>query len=85
MCGSVPSWKASWPNPGPASSCIDPDPGSRHAAVQLCDPGEHDDHHHDDKDHDHAAHDHGSHDEGHEGHHHEGVDPHIWLGPTQAR
>lgn len=20
----------------------------------------------------------------HEGHHHEGVDPHIWLGPTQA-
>lgn len=25
------------------------------------------------------------HDEGHEGHHHEGVDPHIWLGPTQAK
>lgn len=47
--------------------------------------GEHDEHHHDDKDHDHAAHDHGSHDEGHEGHHHEGVDPHIWLGPTQAK
>ena len=22
--------------------------------------------------------------DGHEGHHHEGVDPHIWLGPTQA-
>lgn len=30
---------------------------------------------------------HGDHDhdhDGHEGHHHEGVDPHIWLGPTQA-
>lgn len=27
----------------------------------------------------------GEHDEGHEGHHHEGVDPHIWLGPTQAK
>lgn len=26
------------------------------------------------------GHDHGD----HEGHHHEGVDPHIWLGPTQA-
>ena len=36
-------------------------------------------------DHDHAAHEHGDHDEGHEGHHHEGVDPHIWLGPTQAK
>ena len=30
---------------------------------------------HADEDHDH---------DGHEGHHHEGVDPHIWLGPTQA-
>ncbi|WP_268012446.1 zinc ABC transporter substrate-binding protein ZnuA [Aeromonas veronii] len=40
---------------------------------------------HDDHDHDHAAHEHGDHDEGHEGHHHEGVDPHIWLGPTQAK
>ncbi|MFM5583462.1 zinc ABC transporter substrate-binding protein ZnuA [Aeromonas veronii] len=40
-------------------------------------------HNHDD--HDHAAHEHGDHDEGHEGHHHEGVDPHIWLGPTQAK
>lgn len=37
---------------------------------------------HDSHDHDHTAHDH---DEGHEGHHHEGVDPHIWLGPTQAK
>ena len=43
----------------------------------------HDSHNHDD--HDHAAHEHGDHDEGHEGHHHEGVDPHIWLGPTQAK
>ncbi|MFQ1713061.1 zinc ABC transporter substrate-binding protein ZnuA [Aeromonas veronii] len=43
----------------------------------------HDSHDHDD--HDHAAHKHGDHDEGHEGHHHEGVDPHIWLGPTQAK
>ncbi|BEE03349.1 MULTISPECIES: zinc ABC transporter substrate-binding protein ZnuA [Aeromonas] len=45
----------------------------------------HDSHDHDD--HDHAAHEHGNHDhdEGHEGHHHEGVDPHIWLGPTQAK
>lgn len=40
---------------------------------------------HDYDDHDHAAHEHGDHDEGHEGHHHEGVDPHIWLGPTQAK
>ncbi|MGH1391483.1 MAG: zinc ABC transporter substrate-binding protein ZnuA [Aeromonas jandaei] len=39
----------------------------------------HDGHQHDD----HAAHDHG--DEGHEGHHHEGIDPHIWLGPMQAK
>jgi zinc transport system substrate-binding protein len=30
------------------------------------------------------AHDEHGHD-GHEGHHHEGVDPHIWLGPDQAR
>ncbi|MEH8147941.1 zinc ABC transporter substrate-binding protein ZnuA [Aeromonas veronii] len=45
----------------------------------------HDSHAHDD--HDHAAHEHGNHDhdEGHEGHHHEGVDPHIWLGPMQAK
>ncbi|MGL6361785.1 zinc ABC transporter substrate-binding protein ZnuA [Aeromonas veronii] len=43
----------------------------------------HDSHNHDD--HDHAAHEHGDHDEGHQGHHHEGVDPHIWLGPTQAK
>ncbi|MGL4891506.1 MAG: zinc ABC transporter substrate-binding protein ZnuA [Aeromonas veronii] len=43
----------------------------------------HDSHDHDD--HDHAAHEHGDHDEGHEGHHHEGVDPHIWLGSTQAK
>ena len=45
----------------------------------------HDSHDHDD--HDHAAHEHGNHDhdEGHEGHHHEGVDPHIWLGPTQSK
>ncbi len=43
----------------------------------------HDSHDHDD--HDHAAHEHGDHDEGHEGHHHEGVNPHIWLGPTQAK
>ncbi|WP_421340438.1 zinc ABC transporter substrate-binding protein ZnuA [Aeromonas veronii] len=43
----------------------------------------HDSHDHDD--HDHAAHERGDHDEGHEGHHHEGVDPHIWLGPTQAK
>ncbi|HHQ4937105.1 TPA: zinc ABC transporter substrate-binding protein ZnuA [Aeromonas veronii] len=43
----------------------------------------HDSHDHDD--HDHAAHEHGDHHEGHEGHHHEGVDPHIWLGPTQAK
>ncbi|MCF5893443.1 zinc ABC transporter substrate-binding protein ZnuA [Aeromonas veronii] len=43
----------------------------------------HDSHDHDD--HDHAAHEHGDHDEGHEEHHHEGVDPHIWLGPTQAK
>ena len=43
----------------------------------------HDSHNHDD--HDHATHEHGDHDEGHEGHHHEGVDPHIWLGPTQAK
>ncbi len=45
----------------------------------------HDSHDHDA--HDHAAHEHGDHDhdEGHEGHHHEGVDPHIWLGPTQAK
>ncbi|MFQ2049343.1 zinc ABC transporter substrate-binding protein ZnuA [Aeromonas veronii] len=43
----------------------------------------HDSHDHDD--HDHAAHEHGDHDEGHEGHHHEGVDPHIWLGPTQSK
>lgn len=43
----------------------------------------HDSHDHDD--HAHAAHEHGDHDEGHEGHHHEGVDPHIWLGPTQAK
>ncbi|MGY3923651.1 zinc ABC transporter substrate-binding protein ZnuA [Aeromonas jandaei] len=41
--------------------------------------GSHDGHQHDD----HAAHDHG--DEGHEGHHHEGIDPHIWLGPMQAK
>ncbi|MFQ1653499.1 zinc ABC transporter substrate-binding protein ZnuA [Aeromonas veronii] len=40
---------------------------------------------HDHDDHDHAAREHGDHDEGHEGHHHEGVDPHIWLGPTQAK
>lgn len=40
---------------------------------------------HDHDDHDHAAHEHGDHDEGHEGHHHEGVDPHIWLGPMQAK
>ncbi|MFB2831629.1 zinc ABC transporter substrate-binding protein ZnuA [Aeromonas jandaei] len=39
----------------------------------------HDGHQHDD----HATHEHG--DEGHEGHHHEGIDPHIWLGPTQAK
>ncbi|QWL64217.1 zinc ABC transporter substrate-binding protein ZnuA [Aeromonas jandaei] len=39
----------------------------------------HDGHQHDD----HAAHDHG--DKGHEGHHHEGIDPHIWLGPMQAK
>lgn len=31
------------------------------------------------------SHDSHDHDEGHEGHHHEGVDPHIWLGPTQAK
>ncbi|MFM4777496.1 zinc ABC transporter substrate-binding protein ZnuA [Aeromonas veronii] len=45
----------------------------------------HDSHNHDD--HDHAAHEHGDHDhdEGHKGHHHEGVDPHIWLGPTQSK
>lgn len=43
----------------------------------------HDSHDHDD--HDHAAHEHGDHDEGHEGHHQEGVDPHIWLGPTQSK
>lgn len=43
----------------------------------------HDSHDHDD--HVHASHEHGDHDEGHEGHHHEGVDPHIWLGPTQAK
>ncbi|MFQ2006612.1 zinc ABC transporter substrate-binding protein ZnuA [Aeromonas veronii] len=45
----------------------------------------HDSHDHDD--HEHAAHEHGDReqDEGHEGHHHEGVDPHIWLGPTQAK
>ncbi|MGY3911683.1 zinc ABC transporter substrate-binding protein ZnuA [Aeromonas piscicola] len=36
---------------------------------------------HADEGHDHDGHD--GHD-GHEGHHHEGVDPHIWLGPTQA-
>ncbi|WP_421272437.1 zinc ABC transporter substrate-binding protein ZnuA [Aeromonas taiwanensis] len=41
----------------------------------------HDDH----DDHDHGAHEQGDHDEGHEGHHHEGVDPHLWLGPTQAK
>ncbi|WP_429110069.1 zinc ABC transporter substrate-binding protein ZnuA [Aeromonas media] len=43
--------------------------------------------HHDDHDHDHAAHEHDDHDheKGHEGHHHEGVDPHIWLGPAQAK
>jgi zinc transport system substrate-binding protein len=47
----------------------------------------HDSHDHDAHDHDHAAHEHGDHDhdEGHEGHHHEGIDPHIWLGPTQAK
>ncbi|MBS4689255.1 zinc ABC transporter substrate-binding protein ZnuA [Aeromonas sobria] len=47
----------------------------------------HDSHDHDDHDHGHVAHEHGDHDhdEGHEGHHHEGVDPHIWLGPTQAK
>ncbi|TNH93756.1 zinc ABC transporter substrate-binding protein ZnuA [Aeromonas sobria] len=47
----------------------------------------HDSHDHDAHDHDHAAHEHGDHDhdEGHEGHHHQGVDPHIWLGPTQAK
>lgn len=39
----------------------------------------HDGHQHDE----HAAHEHG--DEGHEGHHHEGIDPHIWLGPMQAK
>ncbi|MCF7718472.1 zinc ABC transporter substrate-binding protein ZnuA [Aeromonas jandaei] len=39
----------------------------------------HQHHQHDD----HAAHDHD--DEGHEGHHHEGIDPHIWLGPMQAK
>lgn len=34
----------------------------------------------------HEGHDHDDHGhEGHEGHHHEGVDPHIWLGPDQAR
>ncbi len=43
----------------------------------------HDSHDHDD--HVHASHEHGDYDEGHEGHHHEGVDPHIWLGPTQAK
>jgi zinc transport system substrate-binding protein len=31
-------------------------------------------------DEEHEGHDH----DGHEGHHHEGVDPHIWLGSTQA-
>ncbi|MGL6365804.1 zinc ABC transporter substrate-binding protein ZnuA [Aeromonas veronii] len=31
------------------------------------------------------SHDSHDHDEGHEGHHHEGVDPHIWLGPMQAK
>ncbi|EKP0260866.1 zinc ABC transporter substrate-binding protein ZnuA [Aeromonas sobria] len=47
----------------------------------------HDSHDHDAHDHDHAAHEHGDHDhdEGHEGHYHQGVDPHIWLGPTQAK
>ncbi|MBS4640455.1 zinc ABC transporter substrate-binding protein ZnuA [Aeromonas media] len=46
---------------------------------------------HNDHDHEHEAHAHGDHDEGHEGyeghegHHHEGVDPHLWLGPTQAK
>ncbi|MFB2865194.1 zinc ABC transporter substrate-binding protein ZnuA [Aeromonas sp. MdU4] len=47
----------------------------------------HDSHDHDAPDHDHAAHEHGDHDhdEGHEGHHHEGIDPHIWLGPKQAK
>lgn len=36
-------------------------------------------------DEEHEGHDHDGHDhDGHEGHHHEGVDPHIWLGPTQA-
>ena len=41
---------------------------------------------HDSHDHDeHDANKPGDHEEGHEGHHHEGVDPHIWLGPTQAK
>ena len=43
---------------------------------------------HNDHDHEHEAQAHGDHDEGHEGHeghHHEGVDPHLWLGPTQAK
>ncbi|MGL4251204.1 MAG: zinc ABC transporter substrate-binding protein ZnuA [Aeromonas sp.] len=37
---------------------------------------------HDRDEHDHAAHQHDDHGDGH---HHEGVDPHIWLGPTQAK
>ncbi|MGS3176854.1 zinc ABC transporter substrate-binding protein ZnuA [Aeromonas sanarellii] len=40
---------------------------------------------HDDHDHEHEAHEHGDQDDGHEGHHHEGVDPHLWLGPAQAK
>lgn len=39
---------------------------------------------HEAHDHDHDGHDHDHDHDGHEGHHHEGVDPHIWLGPTQA-
>ena len=39
----------------------------------------------DDHDHEHEAHEHGDQDDGHEGHHHEGVDPHLWLGPAQAK
>ncbi|MFM4825804.1 zinc ABC transporter substrate-binding protein ZnuA [Aeromonas bivalvium] len=45
----------------------------------------HDGEHEHEHEHEHAAHEHGGYDEGHEGHHHEGVDPHLWLGPTQAK
>ncbi len=50
--------------------------------------GSHGSHDHDNPDHathEHAGHDHDEGHEGHEGHHHEGIDPHIWLGPTQAK